>query len=85
MVAAPDLGSGAARRGGSSPFFRTKRPQVLEHVDVFISLKKIWEVDKKWLPIIVVIADFTARYFSPFRTIQIGVEIVDEIPASELG
>ena len=23
MVAAPDLGSGAARRGGSSPFFRT--------------------------------------------------------------
>ncbi len=26
MVAAPDLGSGASRRGGSSPFFRTAKP-----------------------------------------------------------
>ena len=25
MAAAPDLGSGAARRGGSSPFIRTKK------------------------------------------------------------
>ena len=37
MAAAPDLGSGAARRGGSSPFIRTfKNPLFL--VGFFISL-----------------------------------------------
>ncbi len=31
MAAAPDLGSGAERRGGSSPFIRTKNDTIDEY------------------------------------------------------
>ena len=37
MVAAPDLGSGAARRGGSSPFFRTELEPLADKVNGFFN------------------------------------------------
>ena len=39
LVDALDLGSSAARRGGSTPFTRTKKPQL--NVGVFLSLTLI--------------------------------------------
>ncbi len=43
MAAAPDLGSGAERRGGSSPFTRTTNKKVLTNgKDFFYSLCKLY-------------------------------------------
>jgi putative endonuclease len=38
LVAAPDLGSGAARRGGSSPFIRTRKSGSIRAFFVFIDM-----------------------------------------------
>jgi len=41
LADAPDLGSGAARRGGSSPFTRTKKKGIREIGSLFLCLQLV--------------------------------------------
>ena len=44
LVDMPDLGSGAARRVGSSPITRTKKSFSIEKLFFWISLKYLFEI-----------------------------------------